>query len=324
MSAEKNTIELITMLTNRAIPTNPEYSIEVKHPTTLVSWEYDTITYTSIWPEGNEIPLTLRSYRSPLTYWQTHDPKKPEKVWAVLRRLRLDSFPGPRPLAQGALGKTAYLIWTQPPGEIIRVSDDDFESKAKPIIPQLAELMARLHALDHNGLNNEPLYQATVAGTLVRMLLWSRESENTDLRQVITRLKPKVAAIEGWPHKLIHGDLHLANALVHGGQITTLLNWEDAAIGDPRWDVMTSAHWLRRYSPDLAEQLVNWYETFTGQTITDRPFWYALISVRLWALKGWLEHAIKTKKVSSECADWAKDLPAVKELAFNDLALAGL
>ncbi len=324
MSSTRNNINLVTLLTNKAIPLKASQTIEVSNVAVHSSWQDDTITYTSVWANGQTLPLVLRSYRSPLTYWQTQDPYKQDRVWAVLRRLRLDGFPSPRPLAKGIFGRTRYLIWHLAPGEGWYDPALGFREQAQALIPRLAELLARLHALDHEGLNNEPLYQATVAGTLVRMLLWSREMGNEELRHVIARLKPAVARIRSWPHKLIHGDPHPGNVQVHEGTITALLNWENAAIGDPRWDVMTAAHWLHRRDEELADQFVNWYETFTGRTITGRPFWYALISARLWALKAWLHYAVDNRIVSSECAAWTEDLPEVRKMALADLSNAGL
>lgn len=324
MSATENNVELATLLTNLAIPTGADRPIGVKQAQMRLSWDYDTLVYTSVWPDGQELPLILRSYYSHLTYWQIEDLKKPEKVWAVLRRLRLEGFPSPRPLALGLFGKTPYLIWTPLPGEAWPEPQDDFSARAKPLIPHLADLLAHLHAVDHNGLNNEPLYQATVAGTLVRMLLWSREMGNEELRQMIARLKSPVAQLQSWHPRLIHGNPHLGNVTVQNGQITSLCNWEHAAIGDPRWDVLTAAHWFRQRDPELAEQLVNWYEILTGRVITDRPFWYALVSVRLWAVKSWLTYAVKTQKVSSRNAAWVSDLAQVRDNAIRDMLAAGL
>ncbi len=324
MSTEINDLNLVTLLTNKVIPTSDARPIEVTHVKSFPTWQYDTINYITRWADGETLPLTLRTYRSPLTYWQTQDPYKRDRVWAVLRRLRLDSFPSPRPLARGMFGQTEFIIWPLVQGEAWYNAPKSLPEQVKPLVPQLAELLAHLHALDHNGLNDEPLYQATVAGTLVRMLLWSREMKNIELKQIIARLKPAVANIQSWPHKLIHGDPHWGNVLVRDGRISALLNWEHAAIGDPRWDVMTAAHWLRQYNPDLADQFVNWYETFTGHLITDRPFWYALISVRLWALKAWLKHAIDAHKVSSSSVEWTKDVAAARSRARQDLLAAGL
>jgi len=317
-------LNLVTLLTNKVIPISETRPIEVTDVRTHPSWEHDTLNYVTRWANGEILPLTLRAYRSSITYWQTQDPNKRDRVWAVLRRLRLDGYPSPRPLARGALGKTDFIIWATVQGEAWLNEEKNAIDVLRPLIPQLAELLARLHALDHNGLNNEPLYQATVAGTLVRMLLWSREMGEPELKQMIARLKPVVANIQGWQHKLIHGDPHPGNVLTRDGQITAVLNWEHAAIGDPRWDVMTAAHHIRAYDPELAEQFINWYETFTGRHITDRDFWYALISVRQWALKAWLAHAIATKKVSSSLADWTKDTVAAQLRAQKDLLAAGL
>lgn len=316
--------KFIARLTNRAIPVDPRQPIQVVDVRDEGSWQYDTVVYDSIWAGGESIPLVLRTYRSPFTYWQTQDYQQRNREWAVLRRLRLDSFPSPRPLARDEAEAGDFIIWRDPPGENWYRPDQDIATQARPFVPQLAGLLARLHTLDPNSLNNEPLYQATVAGTLVRMLLWSREMGSEDLRQVIARLKPAVAKLKSWSPRLLHGNPHLGNVLVDQTMITTLLNWENAAIGDPRWDVMTAAHWLRQADPDLGEQLVNWYETFTGHTIGNRPFWWAMVSVRLWALKSWTYHALRHGRVPADFAEWVEDLPQAETRAFRDLAEAGL
>ena len=311
--------EVIARLTNQAIPIDARQPIQVSSIEDEGTWQYDTVFYESVWPNGVSIPLVLRTYRSPITFWQTQDSNKLSREWAVLRRLRLDGFPAPRPVAHGEANAHSFIIWQAPAGQVW--SDP---AQAKPLIPHLADLLATLHTLDHNGLNNEPLYHATVAGSLVRMLLWSREMGNEDLRQAIARLKPAVAGLTSWPPRLLHGNPQLNNVIIEGGQITALVNWANAAIGDPRWDVMTAAHGLRQIEAEWGEQLVNWYETLTGQTIDKRPFWWAMVSVRLWALKGWTHHAVQSGLAPADFMHWAEDLAEAKTQAFDDLAAAGL
>jgi len=316
--------KLITELTNEAIPVDPTHAIQVRDIRKPGSQQQDTIIYDSIWAGGVAIPLVLRYYRSPVTHWQTQDPNKRDREWAVLRRLRLDRFPVPRPVAKGEAEMGNFIIWLDPLGERWSAPENEIAARAKPVIPQLASLLARLHSLNHNSLNNEPLYQATVAGTLVRMLLWSREMENEDLRQVIARLKPAVAKLKSWPPRLLHGNLHLGNIMARHAEILMLLNWEHAAIGDPRWDVMTAAHWLRQADRELAEQLVNWYETFTGRTINNRPFWWAMVSTRAWALKAWTYQAAQEGRLPADLNGPPEEVEQAKERAFRDLAEAGL
>ena len=314
----------LTRLANRVIPIDAAASIRVTAVEDRRTWQYDTILFDSIWADNVSIPLVLRYYRSPITLWQTRDPHKCDREWAVLRRLRLDGFPAPRPLARGETDSREFIIWQKPAGQTWRRSDRNLAAQARAFIPQLAGLLAALHSLNPNSLNNEPLYHATVAGSLVRMLLWSREMGDEDLRRVIRRLKPAVAGLKSWSPRLLHGRPHPDNVLVAANEITTLINWDYAAIGDPRWDVMTAAHWLRQIDPAFGEQLVNWYETFTGHTIDDRPFWWAMVSVRLWAIKAWADHAARRGLVPDGLLDWTGDLPQVKARAFDDLANVGL
>ncbi len=76
----------------------------------------------------------------------------------------------------------------------------------------------------------------------------------------------------------------------------------------------------------MGEQLVNWYETFTSRSIDrdSRPFWWAIVSVRLWALKSWTRYAVQQGLVPTDFGEWAADLEAARKRAFDDLAEAGL
>ncbi|HEY84409.1 MAG TPA: phosphotransferase [Chloroflexi bacterium] len=339
------TDKLLKHLTNTAIPTVAP--IEIVDAQDISTWQHDTMTFTGVWSARKRSQkLMLRQYLGRISYWQTQDPYQADRVWAVMRRLRLDGFPAPRPVARGLFGETPYLIWRQPRGQVWtpgkasqagsdggnlpplfksnEIQPNDFDAQIDALIPQLAKLLARLHALNHNGLNNEPLYQATVAGTLVRMLLWGREMGNEELRRAVRQLKPAVVKIQSWPHRLIHGDPYLGNILIRDKKIAALLNWENAAIGDPRWDVMTAAHHLHQFSPSQADELVNSYEKISGKRIANRPFWYAMIAVRLYALKSWVARALEMGSLSPRHAKWTQDLAAVRESAFAYLDEAGL
>lgn len=318
MTTEQNNIDLVTLLTNTVIPA--KNAIEVTKVELFSAWDYDTLNYVTRWSNGETKPLTLRTYQNPVCYWQLPDPYKRDRVWAVLRRLRLEAYPSPHVIARGALENAGFLIWHTD-------RHPNWHAENTPslnLLSQLAELLARLHRLDHTPLNDEPLYQATIAGSLVRMLLWSRDTTDPDLKPMVRRLKATVATIEPWHHRLIHGDPHLGNVQTHDGKIVALLNWENAAIGDPRWDVMTAAHAIRQSDTTQADHFVNWYETFTGRTIDNRDFWYALISTRLWALKLWVASAIEAGKVSPQMAPWTNDIAIAKKRAQEDLQSAGL
>jgi len=313
--------KLLKHLTNTAIPTGAP--IEITGAQDISVWQHQTRAFTGVWSAGKRTQrLILRQYTGSITYWQTQDPYQADRVWAVMRYLRFDSFPAPRPVARGLFGETPYLIWRQPRGKAWNPAEVDAQTKA--LISQLARLLARLHALNHNDLNNEPLYQATVAGTLVRMLIWSRETQNEDLRQLIKRLKPAVARVKSWPHCLLHGDPLPHNTFVQDKKITALLNWENAAIGDPRWDVMTAAYHLHQFKPALAATLVNRYEKISRRRIANRPFWYAMIAARLYALKLWVARALETGSLPAGYAAWTQDLDAAQENAFEYLHQAKL
>lgn len=89
----------------------------------------------------------------------------------------------------------------------------------------MADLLRRVHRVDHEGLPD----------TLPR-----RDSPLPDLDQfvevaVFDRVTQRWSG--GRPGVLLHGDYWPGNLLWRGEQIVALVDWEDAAIGDPFSDL---------------------------------------------------------------------------------------
>ena len=112
-----NNKEYIAFLTNHAIPLDENQTIAVDTIKSVETGSDDTVEYDTLWPDNVPVPLTLRRYQSQITYWQVEDPNKCDREWAVLRRLRLDGFPIPRPIARGLDQDQPYIIWRTPKGE---------------------------------------------------------------------------------------------------------------------------------------------------------------------------------------------------------------
>ena len=80
---------------------------------------------------------------------------------------------------------------------------------------------------------------------------------------------------------LTHGDFWEGNILWHEGEITAVLDWEEAAYGDPAIDVAYAIMNLYlRGLPDAADAFLNSYEAFRGQKLENLAFWQLVESVR--------------------------------------------
>lgn len=120
-------------------------------------------------------------------------------------------------------------------------------SRRRPLYFQHARMLAALHALDPAGIGLGDL--ARPGSFLDRQVrrwcdVWGEERAG-DLARVRSFLGANRPAVEATG--LVHGDFKFNNVVVDeaGGRIVGVLDWELAAVGDPRLDVahMWAATW---------------------------------------------------------------------------------
>jgi aminoglycoside phosphotransferase (APT) family kinase protein len=91
------------------------------------------------------------------------------------------------------------------------------------------------------------------------------------------------------PPALLHGDYWPGNVLWRDGQLVAVIDWEDAAIGDPLFDVANSRlELLWAFGDDTMRQFTERYQTMTTLDCTDLPYWDLCAALRamkfpLWA-----------------------------------------
>jgi aminoglycoside phosphotransferase (APT) family kinase protein len=147
-------------------------------------------------------------------------------------------LPVPRPVARGAPGEGyphEWAVYTWLDGEDAATASLDIPRAAV----DLAELVAALRRIDPTagpapagrGGPLRPRDQATRAGIAAL-------ADAIDATAVTAVWEEALAAPE-WdrPPVWIHGDLDARNLLVRDGQITGVLDWASACVGDPACDV---------------------------------------------------------------------------------------
>jgi aminoglycoside phosphotransferase (APT) family kinase protein len=138
------------------------------------------------------------------------------------------------------------------------------------------------------------------------------------IREVLRRRPPR--RYEG-PPRLLHGDFWPGNVIWRGDDIVAVIDWEDAALGDPLADVATTRLDLAwGFGPEATAAFTDHYLSLMPVDPTDLPIWDLLAALRpAGSLAAW-------------AADWADfGRPDVTEQAmraahtrFVDEALAAL
>ena len=197
---------------------------------------------------------------------------------------------------EGVLGRAFYLM-RRVPGEAAAhrlVRDPELDGDA--LVRRLGEELGRLHAirppypglefLPEPDLAPAPMRIQTYRGWLDTMKL-ARPTLEWALRW-LERFAPPPGAIT-----LCHGDFRTGNYMVHGGDLTGILDWEFAGWSEPEEDLgwFCARCWRfgreQREAGGIGEREAFYagYEASSGVTV-DRariPYWEVMATVR-WAV----------------------------------------
>jgi aminoglycoside phosphotransferase (APT) family kinase protein len=221
----------------------------------------------------------------------------------VLRLAQAAGVPVPAVLAASGDERwfgTPYLIVARVDGAPL---PDVFESdqsypgrnRVDSIFRQSIEALVQIHALPARGLLDanwaEPISRASDIAQWEPLLLRSERPQEVTETQALGVELLRSAPPECEP-RVVHGDFYSNNWLVHREQLTAVLDWENATLSDPGWDlgwlatIYDPACWGPSRADSMtwhpqAEQFYAWYESASGSYV-HRPHWYqALMCYRL-------------------------------------------
>jgi aminoglycoside phosphotransferase (APT) family kinase protein len=189
------------------------------------------------------------------------------------RALRLATGPGARLCVQAALQRALHAagvpvarvleVGTLPHGRAFcletRVAGDD-AGPSEAGWADLGRALGTLHALPHGGFgvleNREDAFMGTArtpdAGLQTRLTAWpcgtrplrgqALIQHAPDLAAPLAALKDDLRRVAQKPAALCHTDLHAGQLRWQGGRLAALLDFGDAAVGPPAWDVAGVAY----------------------------------------------------------------------------------
>ena len=179
-------------------------------------------------------PLVLRLLRA------HHDPARALREQATQNALAALGFPAPRVLMAEAVTaplRVPFVLMERLPGRPL------LETRALNMGAVLADLQCRLHALDPAPLSRAlgppgsfDGYLDAFAGRIERAKL----DELAPLLGWLRARRPPFAA-----PAICHGDFHPQNVLVEHGRVTGVLDWPNALVADPAFDVASTLNILR-------------------------------------------------------------------------------
>jgi aminoglycoside phosphotransferase (APT) family kinase protein len=259
---------------------------------TLASERHPMLGLTLSWRKGHQPGierLIVRRYGDRWTWWTFDDPAKAQREWTVLRWLYGEGFAVPKVYALGSGQEPASLLMARAPGRPCAPIQGAGPAATlhERHIDALAGMLADLHQRTPPDIVREVLPNATVAEELRRMAEMVEQGHNDGMMEAVDELSAMLAAenVEILPSCVLHGDVHLANVLGDARGITALLDWENCAFGDPRWDVVCVVDSLHSdHAEGLADRFCAAYAGQAAAAPAHLPFWQALVALHRWTV----------------------------------------
>lgn len=179
---------------------------------------------------------------------------------ALLSVLAADGLPVPTPLYLDPDGSSVGE-----PVLVLAYLDGAADLPALSVaLPAMAELLARVHRFPTEHLGAVPLAVEDDPTGEVRSLLEAIPGTDPDSLDLRT-MSPSRAPV------LLHGDFWPGNLLWRDGAISGLIDWEDAALGDPERDLATARTELTvALGPDAAIAFRRHYDAVADRPVDER------------------------------------------------------
>jgi aminoglycoside phosphotransferase (APT) family kinase protein len=219
--------------------------------------------------------------------------QKARREFAALQCAARCGIPAPQPIYLDETGAVLGI-----PGIVTRyVPGAQIESPADPITwaRSLAETLARIHAVPPDMAPRDLLLDANAEATW-----FLRSAKIPDFMQahpegerVWQAVQMGFPRLEPVPPTLVHVDYWPGNILWDSGQISAVVDWEEAALGDPAIDVAYCCMDIAlKDLPGAAEEFLRAYEAAVGHPIANLGFWELAAAARpMFTPQGWVDQS---------------------------------
>jgi aminoglycoside phosphotransferase (APT) family kinase protein len=237
------------------------------------------------------------------------NPRLAVDEFRLLELLKAARIPAPTPRyldASGEVFSVPALVVDYIEGELPSARVDETD-----LVDQLARVLAEIHRIDCSTADLSFLPRRDLAELPVRRA--PEAAPERRIRKVLASALPRPPRN---PSVLQHGDFWPGNSLWRGGRLVAVIDWEDAARGDPLADVANARlELLWAVGTQAMEAFTRRYETTaTAIELTDLPYWDLWAALRLgghisnWRLEERTETTIR-QRLESFVADALEKLP---------------
>jgi len=217
-----------------------------------------------------------------------HNPHIAADEFKLLQIVAAAGLVAPKPYwvdDSGQIFPTPYLVIEYTEG-----GPDFAPTPQVDMINQIAAALAGIHGVD--GSDGKLAFLPGQAERVTRTLQARPPKPDDSLQE--GRIRTVLAAVWPLPGRnqpaLLHGDYWPGNLLWQGGQLAAVIDWEDAAVGDPLADLGNSRlEILWAYGAEAMGDFTRGYQLLmSALDYTDLPYWDVCAALRpAGQLAGW-------------------------------------
>ena len=212
-------------------------------------------------PDGSVRRVVVRRHQNHA--WKPSEASLVELEYGLLKALASTGLPVPAALRLEANGELL-------PGPFVVLGFVEGDAEVVPdgldgALEQMARFLARLHALKPDALPLPALPRRTEPLTELPRYL-PQDPVYAPLRRALEEGRLSWQ----WPSapSILHGDFWPGNVLWQDGKLAVVIDWEDAALGDPRSDLAgCRLELLWKYGPEAAASFTERYTRIRGHQV---------------------------------------------------------
>jgi aminoglycoside phosphotransferase len=283
--------EELAALCGRAFPDRAQQTVAAIR--TVSSRQHEMTAFDLWWVDGSGAVLheglMVRRYVSTLSWWRPDDRGKAQREATVCRWLYEQGFPVPAVYAREFSPQGDLVLFSRLPADDLSIEGRTLREAVEPYLGAFARLLAELHAMDPPDSVRQVVPQVTLPGALANLTAVAFQIGQPDLQDAIQQVMRHAYDVPQVEPVLVHGDYHLLNALLGNGTVVGIVDWEYAALGDPRWDVANA--YMQLVDFDAAEAADLFLETYlrhSGRQFEGPPLHNAVAALQQWAISEWL------------------------------------
>ncbi len=227
-------------------------------------------------PGGPALRAVVRRYGAAD---QARNPQIAADEHRLLALLRAQGVAAPAPLLSGPAGDLFPTPWIAI--EYIDGTPDERPADLDDALAQLAALLHGIHRLDTAA--HDLAFLPDQAGAVARRL-----AERPDrLDEALGEPRIRHALGAAWPPPplnppaLLHGDFWPGNVLWRSGRLAAIIDWEDAATGDPLADLANARlELLWAFGPEAMRSFTERYRAAAPLDYSHLPLWDLAAALR--------------------------------------------